>query len=469
MYLGEDKVIEFLSKTGKATLDQIASATSLHIDHIRRIVEVLKENGYLTVEQEQYTEIRPTKELQTYYSRGAPEFAVFEKALTALEKGLKLKVDQLEADEKQFGLKWAKMKGLITIEPGGIIPVKTRKDADELKNLFNIACNNIIAGKAINPELKNEFFRRNWIREISFKTLKVAYSGKPYSVQQDFDIAVASKDAEVGKSHPITKMTNRIKSIFAELGFEEMDGNIVESAFWNFDALFQPQDHPARDLADTFYVNGISDLPDKSLVKRVKKAHEEGWKYKWSEEEARKKVLRTHTTALSARYVAAINDDKPRKYFAVGRVFRNEATDYKHLAEFHQVDGIVIWKDATFRDLLGIMKEFYRKLGFEKIRFRPSFFPYTEPSLEVEIFYEPRKEWMEMGGAGIFRPEVSIPLANTYPVLAWGLSLERPLMLLLDLHDIRTLYKNDLEFLRNSRDVAISRTDLEFSRSSRIR
>ena len=190
---------------------------------------------------------------------------------------------------------------------------------------------------------------------------------------------------------------------------------------------------------------------DKDLVERVKKSHEKGWKYKWNYDEAKKRVLRTHTTALSARYVAAIKDKKPRKYFAIGKVFRNEATDYKHLAEFHQVEGIIAWENAKFTDLLGILKEFYGKLGFNNIRFRPSFFPYTEPSLEIEVYYEKRKQWMELGGAGIFRPEVSIPLAGIYPVLAWGLSLERPLMLDLDLEDIRALYKNDSDFLKSVR------------------
>ncbi|MEM2948009.1 MAG: hypothetical protein QXG02_00580, partial [Candidatus Anstonellales archaeon] len=134
-------------------------------------------------------------------------------------------------------------------------------------------------------------------------------------------------------------------------------------------------------------------------------------------------------------------------FFSIGRVFRNEATDFKHLAEFHQIEGIVVWKKANFRHLLGVLKEFYSRLGFEKIRFRPSYFPYTEPSLEVEVFFEPRNEWMELGGAGIFRPEVCKPLGATWPVLAWGLSLERPLMMMLGLEDIRTFYKNDLRWL----------------------
>jgi phenylalanyl-tRNA synthetase alpha chain len=280
----------------------------------------------------------------------------------------------------------------------------------------------------------------------------VKYTGKNIDLlSTGFDVSAAATDATIGKGHPLSLFSDHVRDIMGEMGFEEMDGSIIESCFWNFDALFQPQDHPARDLADTFYLVGERPLPDQKLVQRVKKAHENGWKYNWSEKEAKKVVLRTHTTCLSARYLAAIRDKKPRKYFSVGRVFRNEATDYKHLAEFHQVEGIIVWENATFRDLLGVLKEFYKKLGFEKIRFRPSFFPYTEPSLEVEVFFEPRKQWLELGGAGVFRPEVSIPLANVYPVLAWGLSLERPLMLMLGLEDIRTFYRNDLDFLKSAR------------------
>ncbi len=137
------------------------------------------------------------------------------------------------------------------------------------------------------------------------------------------------------------------------------------------------------------------------------------------------------------------------KYFCVGRVYRNEVVDFKHLAEFYQIEGIVLWEKATFADLLGLLREFYRKLGFEKIRFRPSYFPYTEPSLEVEVYFEQKKAWLELGGAGIFRPEVCLPLWGKYPVLAWGLSLERPIMLANDVEDIRSFYKNDLAWLRD--------------------
>lgn len=252
------------------------------------------------------------------------------------------------------------------------------------------------------------------------------------------------------RRHPIARLAGRIRRIFLSMGFEEMEGPLAESAFFNFDALFQPQDHPARDLADTFYLPGESARPPAALSSDVRHAHETGWKYAWDEKVARQMVMRTHTTAVSARTLHETSaDPAPRKFFSIGKVFRNEATDYKHLAEFYQVEGIVVWEGATFGHLLGLLKSFYAKLGFDKIRFRPSYFPYTEPSLEVEVFHPGRHAWLELGGAGIFRPEVCGPLGGRYPVLAWGLSLERPLMLANRIEDIRTLYRNDLGWLRD--------------------
>jgi len=252
----------------------------------------------------------------------------------------------------------------------------------------------------------------------------------------------------------VSRLRRRISRIFTDMGFEEMSGPQVQSSFWNFDALFQPQDHPARDLADTFYLKGTSPLPDDAgLVSKIKKVHEKCWGGQWKEENASKPVLRTHTTAVSAYYLYNFckGNTIPKKYFSIGKVFRNEATDYKHLAEFFQVEGIVVWEGATFRNLLGCLKEFYRKLGFEKIRFQPSYFPYTEPSLEISVYFEKKKQWLELGGAGIFRPEVSIPLCDRYPVLAWGLSLERPLMLLNEMEDIRDFYKSNVGWLRKQK------------------
>lgn len=445
MYKGENEILNSL-KTGKKTIEGLSNETGLNADTIRRALESLKEQGAVLIDVEETWKVVPTEEFGEYANKGEmPEYAVFKKALNnAL-------VSELSENEKSIGIRWAKIKGFIDIVNGRLVPKVKATHA----NLENSRLISAYSGHWDNA-LETELLKRGLMQKQGKKITYVTFTGNGIALPPSnggFDINAASKDATIGKTHPLSKMTKQIKQIFAELGFEEMNGSAIETAFWNFDSLFQPQDHPARELADTFYIDGEGELPeDKKLVERVKKSHEQGWKYKWSENEAKRLVLRTHTTALSARYLAALGNDKtPKKYFAVGRVFRNEATDFKHLAEFHQVEGIIAWENAKFTDLLGILREFYKKLGFEKIRFVPSYFPYTEPSLQVEVYFEPRKQWLELGGAGIFRPEVSQPLCGIYPVLAWGLSLERPLMMLMELEDIRTFYKNDLEWLRGAR------------------
>ncbi|MBD3210489.1 phenylalanine--tRNA ligase subunit alpha [Candidatus Micrarchaeota archaeon] len=447
MYKGEKQVLELLAREKQLMVSQIAEKTGLNEDSVRRIVENLRTSGYATTKSSEVYRAEPTGELLDYCKNEFPEYMVYKKARE------KAAVSELSPVEKSIGIRWAKIKGFVGIEKGKLVPRKKEEDVQKVLGRMGKACNDLKeSGTTERKVIEEEFFERKLLQKSVERTVIVEYTGKPVELEEGFNVNVPGPDMPVGKNHPITTITKRMKQIMTELGFHEMEGSIIESSFWNFDTLFQPQDHPARELADTFYIDKKSLLPeDKNLVERVKKTHEEGWKYSWDPEEAQKTVLRTHTTSLSARYLARAEDKKPRKYFAIGRVFRNEATDFSHLAEFHQVEGIIAWEKATFTDLLGILREFYRKLGFGKIRFRPSYFPYTEPSLEVEVYFEEKQQWLELGGAGIFRPEVSIPLAGVYPVLAWGLSLERPLMLLLELDDIRTFYKNDLDFLKSSR------------------
>lgn len=296
-------------------------------------------------------------------------------------------------------------------------------------------------------------------KETNQLTHDLIVSGKWADTKfRKYDLGAPVPQAYPGKKHPLTMFIDKIRRIFLEMGFEEREGPLVEAAFWNFDALFQPQDHPARDMADTFYLSTPAELPvPKKHVPKVRQMHEKGdheslgWGYKWEEVEAGKAILRTHTTAVSARSLPTVTP--PAKVFSIGRIFRNETIDYKHLAEFHQVDGIVVDPKVTFRDLLGYLKEFYLKMGFEKIRFRPGYFPYTEMSVEPEVYFEDRGEWIELGGSGIFRPEVTRPLGIDCPVLAWGLGVERMMMLTLDIDDLRTIYGNDLAWLRSVRQV----------------
>jgi phenylalanyl-tRNA synthetase alpha chain len=273
-----------------------------------------------------------------------------------------------------------------------------------------------------------------------------------------FDVTAPGPAVYPGKIHPLQQIIQRAREIFLELGFTEIRGPLVETAFWNFDALFQPQDHPAREMMDTFYLANpkAGKLPSKNVVNAVAKVHEngwvtgsKGWGYEWSSEEAKRLVLRTHTTAETIKYLSK-HRKPPIKVFSVDRVYRNEQLTYKNIAEFHQIEGIVLGKDVTLEDLMGTLKTFYTKFGLKKIEFWPCYFPYTEPSAQAMVYHPKIKRWIELCGMGIFRPEVLAPMSIKYPVLAWGGGLERLAMIELGLDDIRMLYGNRLEWLRRT-------------------
>jgi phenylalanyl-tRNA synthetase alpha chain len=295
--------------------------------------------------------------------------------------------------------------------------------------------------------------------EVNQLTPEILAGGKWRDVIfRKYDPGLATAPRYPGKEHPLQRVIQEIRQAFFEMGFEEVASPTVDTAFWVFDALFQPQDHPAREMQDTFYVAEPKRgrLPDDRLVREIARTHENGgdtgstgWRYKWDSEKARQLVLRTHTTAASIRALAA-NPRPPRKVFCIGKTFRREATDQTHQAEFMQIDGIIIDEQATLATLFGTLEEFYKKMGAEEVRFRPSFFPYTEPSAEA-FAKMGSLGWIEMCGSGVFRPEVTRPLGCKAPVLAWGGGVERIAMLRYGLEDIRKLYMADIDWLRQAR------------------
>jgi len=297
------------------------------------------------------------------------------------------------------------------------------------------------------------------VEEISQLTPELIMTGKWRKVKlRHFNVTAPGSPVYPGKIHPLQQMIQRVKEAFLEMGFTEIRGPIVETAFWNFDALFQPQDHPAREMMDTFYLAQPrkGGLPERSVVDAVAKTHKNGWitgsrgwEYSWSHEEAKRLILRTHTTSVTIRYLAD-HKEPPVKVFSVDRAYRNEKVDYKHIPEFHQIEGIVMDRGVTLRDLMGTLKEFYLKLGLRKVQFWPGYFPYTEPSVQATAYVPELKSWIELCGMGIFRPEVLAPLKIKYPVLAWGGGLERLALLKFGIDDIRFLYKNDLGWIRRT-------------------
>ncbi|MDH5665695.1 MAG: phenylalanine--tRNA ligase subunit alpha, partial [Nitrosopumilus sp.] len=267
----------------------------------------------------------------------------------------------------------------------------------------------------------------------------------------EIDVEAKVPEVFVARTHPLKDTIDEIREIFVTLGFSEIFGNMTQSSFWNFDALFTPQDHPARELQDTFYLDKINakKIGTSEQIKKVSESHKKNWRYQWDINEAKKMVLRTHTTCVTIKHLAENKPDEAR-VFSLGRVFRNEKVSYKHLVEFNQIEGVVIGKDASLRNLMGIQREFYKRIGITKIKFWPTFFPYTEPSLQTMVYNEKLGKWIELFGMGIFRPEVTKPLGITKPVLAWGGGIERIAMLKYDLDDVREFYNNNLGWLRSA-------------------
>jgi phenylalanyl-tRNA synthetase alpha chain len=290
---------------------------------------------------------------------------------------------------------------------------------------------------------------QHWVSQL---TPDLITSGRWKDVRfSPLDVEAPTTSLHCGKKHPLQNLIDEIKDVFIGMGFMEIDGPLIQSSLWNFDALFTPQDHPAREMQDTFYIQQTDQTirgRDRSIVDSVSKVHRKAWQYEWDSDEAKRTVLRTHTTPVTLRYLSNSRTEDS-KVFTVGKVFRNEKSTYKHLVEFNQIEGIVTGKSVTLRDLMGLQMEFYSKLGIKRVRFWPTYFPYTEPSLQSMIYNESLEKWVELFGMGIFRPEVTEPLGIRNPVLAWGGGIERIAMLRFGLNDVRDLYSNSLGWLRS--------------------
>ena len=410
--LPEKRFLEILNKP--LVIKEIMSKAKFDKDEIHFCLGYLKKNNLIEIGRE-------IKRIKNEKFQDTENFL----------KSLPRQVSELDEVEKKILLDLKNRKEIVGVDIKKEITVVLTELGEKIskKNLNLNLIENLTPEILIKGSWKNKRFRRY---DVSLNVPKI-FPGKRHFVNQAIDYA---------------------KRIWTDMGFEEMEGPIINTSFWNFDALFTPQDHPARDLQDSIFLDRKEEIENKELMKKIKEVHEngagisKGWQYKWDEEKAKKLVMRTHTTVLSARTLAKLNNKKG-KFFAIGRNFRNEAVDWSHGFEFNQTEGIVIDPNANFRHLLGYLKEFFKKMGFPHARFRPAFFPYTSLSTEIDVYHPIHKKWIELGGAGIFRPEVVIPLlGEDIPVLAWGPGFDRIIMDYYDIHDIRELYKNDIKKLR---------------------
>ncbi len=495
LHIYEKKVLKGLESAGyEATPEDIVKSQKMDIKSVMSAAGILESRGLIEVQKDVKDLVSLTDNGKQYAEQGLPERVILkilgqknsipmkdmgkETGLNASE--VKIAIGWLlrkkwaninqgvveitdegrdaldtESQDEQFLKKLLEMQQILFFEPSKIIKngfnlLKQRKGIIKIKKDVKYLLKVTAEGRKI---LNLGIDLTYTATQLTHEQLK---TGSWESLKfRSYDVNAEHPETFPGKIHPLTRIIEEIRDVFLNMGFTESSGNILESAFWNFDCLFQPQDHAAREMQDTFYIKNpqFSKLPSDELVKSVSDVHEdggltgsEGWQYPWDRDVAKQSVLRTHTTCVSARFLS--EKKPPLKMFSVGRVFRRETITYKHLPEFHQVEGIVAAEDINYKNLLGIIEEFYHKLGF-KVRFRPAYFPYTYLSTECEIYLPEKESWIELGGSGMFRPEVLEPLGVETPVLAFGLGIERLAMLKLGITDIRMLYKSDIGWLRD--------------------
>jgi phenylalanyl-tRNA synthetase alpha chain len=301
----------------------------------------------------------------------------------------------------------------------------------------------------------------NLIEKITPSLIKTGeWKGKKF---RRYDVKINVPSVYGGKKQHYRRFLDDVRQKFVALGFEEMTGPIVETDFWNMDALFMPQFHAARDIHQGYYIKEpkySTDLP-KDVVKNVKSAHEngfntgsKGWRYKFDTKKTHRNMLRTHDTCISARTLASPDLKIPGKYFQMSRCFRYDVVDATHLPDFNQIGGIVVEEGMNFGHMKGLLRLFAEEFAdTDKIKITPGYFPFTEPSAELHAKH-PEFGWIELAGCGVFRPELVKPLVGReVPVIAWGVGLDRLAMFKLGIKDIRLLFSHDLEFLRNSKVI----------------
>jgi phenylalanyl-tRNA synthetase alpha chain len=477
----EKKVLLALQELGTASPEKLEEKSGLQVDAAMQAAFLLEEKGLSSVSEKVRDYYTLTKEGETYAEAGLPE----RQLLDFLKGPIPLEELKNHFSRQIVGIAtgWLVKKGWAKIERGIVVPSEAAPVGldeeilatfgDKEKTLEELAADHGTIKDLLKRKLVTKHEEKS--RTISTTEAGRALAAKGLDLEEEiaqltpellqsgdwkgkkfraYKLTPPQKALYGVKIHPYRRLIEQMRQIFLEMGFTEIKGSIIQCSFWNFDALFQPQDHPARDMQDTFHLGSTSELPEE-YADKIRDMHEHGgdidscgWGGAWNRELAKKNVLRTHTTSVTIKYLAD-NPKSPVKAFCIDRAYRRETIDPTHTPEFEQLEGVVMDKGMSFADLLGLLSEFYHRMGFEEVRFRPGYFPYTEPSVEPEVYVD-GLGWVELGGAGVFRKEVTEPFGIQDPVLAWGLGVSRLAMLKLGLKDLRLLYQSDIDWLRKS-------------------
>ena len=477
----ERLLLESLSKDFESA-DQLAAKSGLSKSALMSSAAALEAEGLVEVKKKERKLVSLNSEGKAYLDKGTPEHRLCAAVGAGKEAPLEAAVKKagLAGHEAPVALQWAMKNGTLQVKKEGgktVVSCSSLKEGDVDAALKKIGAKQVGA-ETVEKHVLETLDKRKLVefkeeKEISIKAMAKgagalakqeasisqltpellktgAWKGKKF---KEYDLATVVAPISTGRKHFYKEFINRIKEHLVSMGFQEAQGPLVETEFRNMDVLFMAQDHPAREIHDIFMLEDPSkgDLP-KELAERVKWAHEvggkgsKGWRYKWDPEVAARLVLRSQTTAVSGRKLAA-GVKPPFRMFCIGKCFRPDEIDWKHFIEFYQLEGIVVDEGMSFRELLGYLKTFATKVfGAQEVRFTPSYYPFTEPSVDLEG--KIGGKWVELGGAGMFRPEMLEALGVGVPVLAWGLGLDRFAMLSLGVKDIRDLLSGDTEFLK---------------------
>jgi len=465
--INEKRVLAALNGSGPKAAEILAEKMEAAPESVIQWAHLCADKGLVTLDKTVTEQAKLTEEGEKYAKEGLPERQI----LASIDGAVPMS-ELTKNPLSKIAIGWLRKKNWVTIKDG-IVYVNENISVGE----DELALKNPVPGT---PACK-ELVKRGLVEVVENTSWKIALTPEGEKIAKDgldlreevatltreqilsgewktlplrkYSIDKLPKKIYGGRVHPNQLILDEIRDLLFEMGFTEFHGSIVQNSFWNFDSLYQPQDHPAREMQDTFHL--AEELPLPNGWEKIRDIHKfggdtgsTGWGGEWSPEVGKKCVLRTHSTSLSIQYLAE-HPNPPLKAFSISRVYRRETIDPTHLPEFEQLEGIVMDKDLHFGHLLGFFKEFFGRMGFEEVRFRPGYFPYTEPSVEPEVWVD-GLGWVELGGAGIFRKEVTAPWGIDCPVLAWGLGVSRVSMLRMGLKDLRQLYKSDIDWIRAS-------------------
>ncbi len=471
---GEYRLLSLMRDKGfrEGSLEEASRVLGVDVSTLASLTMLLKDKGLIDVREVGLKKLVLTEKGLDALSRGLPE----ERLLNIIVEGGGLvdigRVNDVLGSEASIAIGQARRRGLIEVS-GGYVKLSVRLD-EARASLETLRYSLEGCGRGVYPELQilREFKSRGLVKEVEDKVIYLRLLEDPGEILKRVKVEVSKINSEMlreglwrrfklraynveaepprvylARLHFLQEFIEMVRDIMKEMGFVEARGPIVEMELFNFDLLFQAQDHPAREIHDSLWIKAKPANIEASygdLTARVARVHEENWGYKWSPEIASRLMLRSQTTAVSSR-VLSTRPEPPIRIFTLGRVYRHDVVDATHLPEFHQLDGIEGYPGYTFRDLLGTLREISERLNLH-VKFKPAYFPFTEPSVEGYVRL-PNGRWLELYGAGLFRPEVLEMAGVDYPVGAWGFGIERLAAAYYGVEDIRILYAGDVRYI----------------------